>query len=270
MAENEIIDKPVTIKSGNRVYIQHTDKLEFLDQRYYYEGDFYAPSVTTILEAFPKTAQFYEWLKKVGEDANSIRDAAGEVGSKIHAATEQYDNGDALVWDDKYFNLEEWQLLCRYNDFRQRFDFKMIANEVSYCSKNLILGGTLDRVFDYNGLRYLVDLKTSNSLYDHFWLQLSAYKELWNEFNPELPIDRIAILHLKAATRTEGKKGDIQGVGWALREPDNTTDYYYDLFKATYKLWLTQNKDAKPKNLVYPNSLQRTEELFSKETIKTN
>ena len=245
----------VPIKQGNKVYIQHTDKVEWLDQRFYYDIDFYAPSVTTILEAFPKTPQFYEWLKTVGKDANDIRDAAGDTGSKIHATTERYDNGEEITWDDKEYSLEEWQLLCRYNDFRTRFPFNLVANEISYCSHDLIFGGTIDRVFEYNGSRYLVDIKTSNSLYDHFWLQLAAYQRLWNEFNPEIPVDKIAILHLKALTRTEGKDGAIQGIGWALREPDKSSREYFDLFQATYKLWKVQNPEAKPKNQIYPNKL---------------
>ncbi len=247
---------PVLKKQGNQVYVQDNDKVTWLDQRYYFDkDDNYAPSVTTILSAFPKTPQFYEWLKSVGKDANDIRDAAGEVGTKIHAATEGYDNGAELLWDDSLYNLEEWQLLCKYHDFRTRYAFNLIANEKSYMSRELAYGGTIDRIFEYEGHRYLIDIKTSNSVYDHFWLQLAAYQRLWNEFNPEMPVDKIAILHLKSMTRTEGKGDAIQGHGWKLHEPEKSSRDYYDYFQATYKLWKVQNPDAKPKNLIYPNKL---------------
>lgn len=62
-----------------REFIKITkDRIEFLDSRFYQHanGNFY-PSVTTILDAYPKSAAFYEWLKKAGEDADEIRDEAG-------------------------------------------------------------------------------------------------------------------------------------------------------------------------------------------------
>jgi len=257
---DKVIDEPKSklIKKGNRVFIQYPSRIEFLDQRFYYDTTdetFFAPSVTTILEAYPKPASFFEWLKAVGKDANDIRDAAGEVGTKIHAATERFDNGEEVLWDDGIYSLDEWQLLCRYYDFRNRYPFQLIANEKSYCSKELMIGGTIDRVFEYDGHRWLVDIKTSNYLYDHFWLQLAAYQRLWNNFNPELPVDKIAILHLKALTRTDGKDGMIQGVGWKLYEPDKSSRDYYSLFQSTYALWKAQNPDARPKNLIYPSKL---------------
>jgi hypothetical protein len=51
-----------------------SNQLTFLDNRFYVtESGQFVPSVTTYLEAYPKNAQFYEWLKKVGDDADEIR-----------------------------------------------------------------------------------------------------------------------------------------------------------------------------------------------------
>jgi hypothetical protein len=71
-------------------------RIEFLDNRFYLTEDGYVPSVTTILEAFPKTAEYYQWLKRVGEDADTIRDEAGRRGSVVHELTEQYDMGNEV------------------------------------------------------------------------------------------------------------------------------------------------------------------------------
>ncbi len=51
------------------------NQITFEDARFYYlNGNFY-PSVTTILSAYPRDAHFYKWLKEVGNDADTIRDA---------------------------------------------------------------------------------------------------------------------------------------------------------------------------------------------------
>src|SRR5690606_13070107 len=93
----------------------------------------------------------------------------------------------------------------------------------------------------------LLDIKTSNAIYPSYWLQLAAYQKLLNE-----PIDNVAILWLNAKTRTEGGKGQIQGVGWQLitRSQEETTNDW-TLFQATHKLWLAENSTLKPRMTTY-------------------
>ena len=65
------------------------DRIEFLDNRFYKtsSGNF-VPSVTTILEAYPKDASYFKWIKEVGSDADTIRDEAGKRGTIVHELTE--------------------------------------------------------------------------------------------------------------------------------------------------------------------------------------
>ena len=79
-----------------------SQQLTFLDSRFYTtpSGGF-VPSVTTILEAYPKTYSYYQWLKEVGKDADAIRNAAGDRGSIVHKLTERYDAGIYKVMNIK-------------------------------------------------------------------------------------------------------------------------------------------------------------------------
>ena len=54
------------------------NQVTFVDKRYYIrpDGDF-VPSVTTVLEAYPKGAQLLEWIRKHGEDSRRILERAG-------------------------------------------------------------------------------------------------------------------------------------------------------------------------------------------------
>jgi hypothetical protein len=251
------------------------DRIEFLDSRFYQSaktGQF-LPSSTTILDAYPKPYAFYEWVKKMGEDADEYRDEQGRKGSAVHNLCEEYDNrlecNMVTEFGNPIYKQIEWAMFERYIEFRDRFkDYTLIANEVHYASDTLGYGGTLDRVFERPILklgiqtkgkvvttdvkeRILVDIKTGNGLYNHMWLQMASYVQLWNEFNPKLPIDNIAILWLKASTRTDGKTGDVQGKGWQLRFPDKPIKYYWDLFRAVKAVWTEEYGDLKPKNMSY-------------------
>lgn len=248
------------------------NRIEFLDSRFYKHanGNFY-PSVTTILEAYPKSASFYEWLKKVGEDADEIRDEAGRKGSAVHQLCEDYDNDIECNLLNEFFKPAykqiEWAMFERYVEFRAKFKCELLANEVHYISPVFGFAGTLDRVFLINGKRILVDIKTGNALHNHFWLQQAAYKSLWDEVNPNEPIDEIKILWLNAKTRTEGTIKQIQGIGWQLKDTDYGIDHYWNIFQSVFKLWQEENRTIKPRNtsynLTHKINLNGTEEINS-------
>jgi hypothetical protein len=229
-------------------------QLTMLDARFYYteHGDF-VPSVTTILEAYPKDAHFYKWLKEVGTDADAIRDEAGRRGSVVHQLTEMYDNGEEVSLLNTDGNLQykmlEWSMFERYVEFCNKFKPKIIMSEQNIVSPFLGFAGTLDRVIELNGLRYLIDIKTSNVIHDQYWLQLAAYRELLRS-QMGIEVNMVGILHLNAKTRTEGKIGAIQGQGWQLvAQRDSAKEM--GLFIKTMDLWQEQNKDAKPKRASY-------------------
>jgi len=232
------------------------DRIEFLDSRYYQHanGQFY-PSVTTILDAYPKSYAFYEWVKKMGEDADEIRDEAGRKGSVVHQVCEDYDAGAECAilneFGDTKFGQMEWAMFERYVEFRERSGFELLANELHYISPAQGFAGTLDRVFTKGGKRYLVDIKTSNALHNHYWLQMAAYKSLWDEVNPREKIDEIRILWLNAKTRTEGNGKTTQGIGWQLKEPEYPNEYYFNLFNSVFQVWQEENRTMKPRNTSY-------------------
>jgi len=232
------------------------NRIEFLDSRFYlHDNGNYYPSVTTILDAYPKSAAFYEWLKRTGEDADEIRDEAGRKGSNVHQLCEDYDNGAECSildqWNKPKYKQIEWAMFERYVDFRTRYQkFTIVANEMHYISPRYGFAGTLDRVFEFNGKLYLIDIKTSNAIHNHYWLQQAAYAKMWNEVNTR-KIDHIGTLWLNAKIRTEGTEKNVQGIGWKLYEPEYSIDHYWAVFNSVYATWREENKDMKPRNLSY-------------------
>lgn len=258
-------------------------RVTFLDKRFYFTAEGVAvPSVTTILEAYPKGAAFFEWLKRAGEDADEIRDEAGKRGSNVHRLTEEYDKGERVTLltesGEIAMSMVEWSMFERYVQFRATNPgFEIIEIEKNLVTSDLGYGGTKDRILSFGGKKVLIDIKTSSMVHDHYWLQLAAYKQAHNKLlmdgDPtgkalrEGHIDEVAILWLNAKTRTDkpmnakptkdgifspGVLTDCQGKGWQfiLRDQaDQLRDW--NLFQATQKLWIATNENAAPKNLEY-------------------
>lgn len=230
------------------------NRVTFLDARFYQLGEKFIPSVTTILEAYPKGAAYYEWLKKNGEDSDAIRDEAGRRGSLVHELTERYEKGiEVSLFNENGgidYKLSEWAMFERFVEFTKRFPYNINYSEQNFISEELGYAGTIDRIVEMEGKTILLDIKTSNAIYPSYWLQLAAYKELVEFSLSQRFIDQVAILWLNAKTRTDGKKGDIQGAGWQMVRRDDTAKDF-ELFKATQKLWLAENEGSAPRQTTY-------------------
>lgn len=237
------------------------NQLTFVDGRYYQDEDGrHWPSATTILEAFPKPYQLLQWMKEVGKQSDEIRDAAGRRGSTVHNLTDLYDQGleVSLLGDGSQpqYSLEEWSMFERYVDFSTRFNPEHHLIEQQVICPELGFAGTLDRICTIEGRKLLVDIKTSNGIYDTYWLQLAAYRKA-AYVNMGVEVDGVGILWLNAKTRTNGKKGDMQGVGWQMALRDDT-EKDWDLFQAVQKIWLSQHAGEQPRQWSYQLTHQKT------------
>ena len=236
------------------------NRIEFLDARFYKTEHGFVPSVTTILEAYPKDAAYFKWLKDVGSDADSIRDEAGRRGSIVHQLTEEYDSGVncTFINESGYpkYKMNEWSMFERYVDFMQTYKPEIELMETNMISAELGFAGTLDRVIKLNGKSTMIDIKTSNSIYASYWLQLSAYNELLKSSG--VNVELFGVLWLNAKTRTTGKNGAIQGIGWQLITMSaEELKKQWELFQVTHKLWLALNEDIKPRQTSYKLNYQK-------------
>jgi len=243
-----------------RHFIIEGHQLTGLDSRYYYLNGKFCPSVSTILEAYPKGPEFYKWLKETGEESDKIRDAAGVKGSNVHKMTEHYDEGLEVSLLDmsgyQQWSFQEWSLLSRYVEFRNATSptLKIHAREMQLVDMELLEAGTLDMYCEIDGKHLILDIKTSNSIYPSYWLQLAAYRRLFERSSGQ-KIDGVGIIWLNAKTRGQSV-GKIQGRGWQLlMREDSTNDL--KLFEATKLLWLAQNEGAVPNNVSYQISFQQ-------------
>lgn len=253
-------------------YDEKVNRIDVLDSRYYFHSDnpkvFY-PSCTTILEAYPKGWALTQWHKALGFNADIVLERAGKTGSNVHDGCFKYVTGERLEFgklvDNVFvhnYTLEEWEMICKFVEFWTKHNPRLIAAEVIMLSDTMKLGFTIDLVVemmnnDGQFENWIIDTKTSNAIHPQQELQLAAYATGWNEQNPDHFISRCGIMHLKASTRGEDKKGiKIQGAGWNLVEfPRHYADAY-KVFKALRTVWDNENPTYEPETYSLPGVLE--------------
>jgi len=258
-----MIEKGKNIIHDSRInrtveYDQDNKQINVLDQRFYRRNTEYYPSVTSILNYFPKNKFFHSWLKDVGHNSEIIASKSANEGTQVHKAAEQLLLGQELTWmDDKgvaNYNLEVWKMILKFADFWTKYEPELVATEYHLFSDNHKFAGTADIVCKLNGKLWLLDIKTSNSVHTEHNLQLSAYATAWNETHNE-PVEEAGILWLKSTVRTEGKGDKIQGKGWELKSTGDIQNNF-EMFMKIYDIYKLENPNAKPHTDSWPTIIK--------------
>lgn len=239
-------------------YSKDNKQVNVLDQRFYRRNTEYYPSVSSILNYFPKNQFFHSWLKDVGHNSDIIASKAAYEGTQVHNAAEKFLEGKEITWIDENgkanYSLEVWKMILKFADFWRTTNPELVSTEYHLFSDNHKYAGTTDIICRFGGKLWLLDIKTSNSIHVSYNLQLAAYAKAWNETHDE-HIEEVGILWLKASTRSEGKNGKIQGRGWELKVIENI-DYNFDMFMKIYDVYKMENPNAKPYTEMLPTTVK--------------
>jgi len=148
------------------------------------------PGVTTIINQLDKP-QLLRWVAKVtkeGKDWEVERDYAGDIGTLVHtlimayfSETDIYPIDPELYGRDlKQFELA-WRCYSKFVDWNMKQNIEPVLTEHQLVSERFKFGGTPDLYANVNDKNRLIDIKTSNGIYDSYWLQLAAYGILLKE-----------------------------------------------------------------------------------------
>jgi hypothetical protein len=222
------------------------------DSRYYRRNGKYYPSITYVLQYYPKGKFFEDWLKKVGYSSEHIVRKAGEEGTQVHEMIEEYLNGKELNFLSPtgypQYNPNIWQMFLRFVDFWEEYNPKLIETEVHLFSDEIKVAGTCDMVceieIDGKIELWIIDFKTSNHLQTTYDLQTAIYGKCYEEcFGKKA--DRYGVLWLKSSKR-KAAPGKIQGKGWEMYESSRTQEENVDIFMTVKKLFDLENPKHSP------------------------
>ncbi len=213
------------------------------------------PSVTTVLSVYPKGVGFNKYLtaQSSWESSQEILNNAGKRGTNVHKASEALERGETLLRE--HFTLEEWEMLMGFVAWYEEYQPKIIHIEESVVSDKLKTGGTIDRIYDIDGVITLLDIKTSSAIYGNYWIQVSAYAHM-AETVLKIKIDQTAILRV-----TDRKKSRFE----YKTHDQNEWKEDFKIFKPIQAIWNHMNPKAGPKILEVPTTL--TLDLHEKKDI---
>jgi len=241
-------------QSYNRILeiSEDSKQITMPDSRYYRRNGKYYPSITYVLQYYPKGKFFEDWLKKVGYASEHIVRKAGEQGTETHEMIESYLNGEELNFLSAsgypQYDPLVWQMFLRFVDFWETYKPKLIETEVHLFSDQIKVAGTCDMVceieIDGKTELWIIDFKTSNHLQTTYDLQTAIYGKCYEECYGK-KADRYGVLWLKSSKRGP-KDGVIQGKGWEMYESKRTQEANIDIFMTVKKLFDLENPKHSP------------------------
>lgn len=239
-------------------YKEGDKQINVLDSRFYRREEKYYPSVTSILNYFPKNQFFHSWLKDVGHNSDIIAAKAAAEGTQVHNAVESFLNGEEIQWLDEFgnakYSMEVWKMILKFAEFWNTHKPKLVTAEYHLFSDIHEYAGTADLVVRWKDELWLLDVKTSNSLHTSYDLQLAAYAIAWNETHDE-KITQTGIIWLKASTRGEGKGDKVQGKGWELKTISDIENNF-KMFKNIQEIYKLENPNHKPATELLPITIK--------------
>ena len=138
-------------------------------------------------------------LEKAKNAHAQKRDAAGDVGKKVHLACEQF------IKEKKEPQLDEqgMKMFAHFRKWITDNKVKVLESEKHLYSESMFLGGICDLIVEIDGQIWMADIKTGSVSADAF-AQMSAYEMLWNEMgNKEIVFGHIILGLLKDGTFVE-------------------------------------------------------------------
>jgi hypothetical protein len=170
-----------TIKKEIKMELKPKYKIEFNEKnhRYKLEGGF-LPSVTGILEFFPKPA-LLRWYKSLTPEQIAEQETKGKgIGTDVHNAFERVIKGEKVSIETEY-PIEVQTALKSALEWLKSNKIEVIATELPVGSKEYLYCGKIDCIAKLNNDIVLFDWKTSKGFFVDMKLQVLAYQQAFKE-----------------------------------------------------------------------------------------
>lgn len=186
------------------------------------------PGATTITGLLNKP-YLITWANKLGlegVDSTKYRDEAADVGTLAHAMIQAHLEGTE-VDEDQYSPIDvdlAQNAVISYFEWEKQHDINPIKCEWAMVSDSLLYGGTIDCYCILDGVPTLLDFKTGKAIYDEYFVQLAAYRELLEENG--YTVERCRILRV----------GRDETEGFEERTVTDTRKYF-EIFRALLNVY---------------------------------
>ena len=187
------------------------------------------PGATTITGLLNKP-YLVKWANNLGLDgidSSKYTDEAAAVGTLAHAMVQahlQKEEIDTSMFSPVQVDLAQNAMLS-YLEWESRHKIEPIICEVPMVSERMKFGGTVDCYCMLDGVPTLLDFKTGKAIYEDYFVQTAAYKELLLELGH--PVERVQILRI-GRDETEGfEERSITDTSKYFKIFENLLSIYY-------------------------------------------
>lgn len=265
--EIKIVDKE------NKVY-----RITTLNERWYAKpienketglpGYEYFPSSTWVCSYYYTSPYLIRYIADKGlTESDRLKEEAGVKGSKVHYACSDIDEGKEIdILNDKYINSltdsdeelkpDEIEAIQSYIQFLEDENPEVLANEISAFGiddsrgEKISWAGTIDKIMRIGKQIWIVDLKTSKSIWKEHELQISSYNKM------DIDYKKLGITDEEWITR---KMGILQ-IGYILnkkRYKFTEIGDKFNLFLNAWETWKEENPNSTPKERDFPLILKK-------------
>ena len=208
----------------------------------------FVPSVTWICGFYPKGIEFYKWLASKGwNEAEAIKNAAGDKGSKIHLAIADLLSGNEVKINSQYLNkttgqleeltLDEYAGVMSFFEWCKEINPEIVGFEFVVWNNDHNYAGTVDLKCKINNELWIIDVKSGQYVWPEHELQVSAYKHADGDDA------KLAILQVGYhRNKKEWKFTEIQD--------------QFELFLGARRVWAKETTGINPLQKDYPMSLK--------------
>lgn len=167
------------------------------------------PGTTTITGRFKNGSALVRWAYNCGRDGIDMDARKNDAGSSGHIAHDMIESRihgleptapspfeigmrDGPVYQDIVGKAT--QCLGAFDRWIGQTKIEIVSTEQPFVSEIYRYGGTLDAVGKIDNRFILLDWKTGSRVYSDMLVQMGAYMELWEEFNPDKPLVEVHLL----------------------------------------------------------------------------
>ena len=214
----------------------------------------FVPSITWIASHYPKGIGFYKWLGTKGwDEAEAIKIAAGDKGSKVHKAISELIDGNEVRMNSKILNptteqeeeltVEEYEAIMSFKNWFQEVKPDVLDREKVYFNDHQGIAGTIDLLCRIKDEVWLIDFKTGQTIWPEHTIQLTGYKYMIeNDIEHDIGKVKTAVLQLGYRRDKDGFKFTEIQTKW-------------ELFLAAKEIWANETAGQQPSQKDYPVTL---------------
>jgi hypothetical protein len=152
-----------------------------------------------IIADMKRASNAQDTARWVASEARRTRDAAARVGTDVHALCDAIARGETVET-----NAVDAPYIDGFRRWLEATGPRIVATERLGANLALAYAGTFDLIAEFEGARWLIDIKTSKSVYAETAGQLAAYSKFDFLGAPDDPVrhpmpicSRFGVLHLR-------------------------------------------------------------------------